>query len=228
MFSDLARADIPSILGYGNIILAGAAVTVQLTIGGCAVALLAAFTSGLSLLSKRGVVRGVARTYVEFFRGTSVFVQLFWAYFVLPIFGLDISAIQASILALGLNGGAYGAEVVRAGIKAVGRDQRDACVALNLTRWQSMRSIILPQAVAVMLPSFGNLSIEIMKGTAAASLISVSEMTFQAQLVRSQTGVTAFPFLTIFCTYFLVASALASCVQLLERRMRRGLDGVNL
>ncbi|PDQ22562.1 ectoine/hydroxyectoine ABC transporter permease subunit EhuC [Mesorhizobium sanjuanii] len=210
-------------LGYGQFILSGALATIELTVLSCVLALLMAFVAGLALLSRLLGVRAVSRIYVEFFRGTSIFVQLFAAYFVLPLAGISLSPVQAGFLAIGLNGSAYGAEVVRAAVQVVGRDQKEATIALNLSRRQAMWWIILPQAVVVMLPSFGNLAIEIMKSTAVASLVTVSELTFQAQMVRSQTGETAMPFMLILVTYLVIASVLMGLVRWLERRSSRGM-----
>lgn len=215
--------NLESTLGYGQFILSGALATIELTVLSCVLALLMAFVAGLALLSRLVWVRAVSRIYVEFFRGTSIFVQLFAAYFVLPLAGISLSPVQAGVLAIGLNGGAYGAEVVRAAVQAIGRDQTEATIALNLSRRQAMWWIILPQAVVVMLPSFGNLAIEIMKSTAVASLVTVSELTFQAQMVRSQTGETAMPFMLIFVTYLVIASVLMGLVRWLERRFSRGM-----
>ncbi|RWQ37708.1 MAG: ectoine/hydroxyectoine ABC transporter permease subunit EhuC [Mesorhizobium sp.] len=215
-----------SAIGYSWFILTGAVATVELTLLSCLVALILAVLAGIALTADNIFVRAVTRTYVEIFRGTSVFVQLFAAYFVLPFVGVSLSPLQSGVLALGLNGGAYGAEIVRAALNAVGRDQREATVALNLTRWQALWWVILPQAVVFMLPSFGNLAIELMKGTAVASLITVSELTFQAQVVRGQTGDTAMPFLLILVTYLLIASVLVSFVRWLERRFGRGITTV--
>lgn len=212
--------------GYLALILEGAWVTVQLTVLGCALALVMAFLAGLGRASRFWPVRALATVYVELFRGTSIFVQLFWAYFVLPLMGVELSPLQAGVLALGLNVGAYGAEVVRGGLAAVPREQREACTALNLTRYQALRYVLLPQAVIVMLPTFGNNAIELMKGTAVVSLISLTDMTFQAQVVRAQTGSTAVPFLAILVLYFLLASAISLATRGLERRLTRGLDGV--
>lgn len=213
-------------LGYLQLILEGAVVTVKLTVYGCLFALLVAFVAGLGRVSRFWWVRALATTYVEFFRGTSIFVQLFWAYYVLPLMGLTLSEMQAGVLALGLNVGAYGAEVVRGAIRAIGREQREACVALNLTRWQAMRHIILPQALVIMLPTFNNNAIELLKATAIVSLISLADMTFQAQVVRAQTGNTAVPFITILVLYFAMASVITAGIRFLERRLARGLDGV--
>ncbi|ODR92078.1 ectoine/hydroxyectoine ABC transporter permease subunit EhuC [Sinorhizobium alkalisoli] len=214
--------------GYIGLILQGAWVTVELTLMGSALAVVAAFAAGLGRVSRFGAVRALATVYIEFFRGTSIFVQLFWAYFVLPFVGITLTPLQAGVLALGLNVGAYGAEVVRGAVKAIGREQREACVALNLTRYQAMRHIILPQALPLMLPTFGNNAIELLKGTAVVSLISLTDMTFQAQVVRAQTGSTLIPFATILMLYFIMAWLISLGMRWLERRVTRGLDGVRV
>lgn len=212
--------------GYLKMILEGAVVTAQLTLLGSALALVVAFVAGLGRLSRFAPLRWLSTVYIEFFRGTSIFVQLFWVYFVLPFAGITLSPLLAGVLALGLNVGAYGAEVVRGAILAVPKDQLEASVALNFTRMQRMRHVILPQAFPLMLPTFGNNAIELLKGTAVVSLISLTDMTFQAQVVRSQTGSTLFPFATILVLYFLMALTISAVVRGLERRLTRGLDGV--
>ena len=213
-------------LGYLNLILQGAVVTVELTLMGSVLALVVAFVAGLGRLSRFFAVRVLATAYIEFFRGTSIFVQLFWVYFVLPLAGIQLTPMQAGVLGLGLNVGAYAAEVVRGAVQSIGKEQYEACTALNLGRWQSMRHVILPQALLVMLPTFGNNAIELLKATSVVSLISLADMTFQAQVVRSQTGDTMFPFATILILYFIMASAITWAIRGLERRMARGLDGV--
>ncbi|MFM0040957.1 ectoine/hydroxyectoine ABC transporter permease subunit EhuC [Paraburkholderia sediminicola] len=212
--------------GYLLLILKGAEATVELTVMGTVLALVMAFVAGLGRLSRFFAVRALATSYIEFFRGTSVFVQLFWAYFVLPMVGLTLTPLQAGVLALGLNVGAYGAEVVRGAVVAIGQEQRSACIALNLSTYQRMRHVILPQALPLMLPTFGNNAIELLKGTAVVSLISLGDMTFQAQVVRSQTGNTLIPFATILALYFAMACLISFGVRKLERRMTFGLDGM--
>ncbi|MDI6025141.1 ectoine/hydroxyectoine ABC transporter permease subunit EhuC [Corticibacterium sp. UT-5YL-CI-8] len=212
--------------GYLSLILQGAVVTVQLTVMGSALALVMAFLAGLGRLSRFAALRWLATAYIEFFRGTSIFVQLFFAYFVLPFAGVSLTPLQAGVLALGLNVGAYAAEVVRGAIQSIGKEQYEACIALNLSRWQCMRRIIIPQALLVMLPTFGNNAIELLKATSVVSLISLADMTFQANIVRSQTGNTLFPFTTILILYFVFAMIITFSMRALERRMARGLDGV--
>ncbi|AMY67453.1 ectoine/hydroxyectoine ABC transporter permease subunit EhuC [Frigidibacter mobilis] len=212
--------------GYIGLILQGALVTAKLTVMGTALALVMAFTAGLARLAPLAPLRWLARAYVEFFRGTSIFVQLFWVYFVLPFAGVTLSPLQAGVMALGLNVGAYGAEVVRGAVLSVPRDQYEACIAVNLGRFQRMRHVILPQALPLMLPTFGNNAIELLKGTAVVSLISLSDMTFQAQVVRAQTGSTLIPFATILVLYFAMSLLIGAGMRWLERRVTRGLDGV--
>jgi len=214
--------------GYLGLIFQGALVTAELTVLGSALALVMAFTAGIGRVSRFAVARAAATAYIEFFRGTSIFVQLFWAYFVLPFFGIPLTPLQAGVLALGLNVGAYGAEVVRGGIQSIGREQYEACVALNLGRWQCMRHVILPQALLVMLPTFGNNAIELLKATAIVSLISLSDRTFQAQVVRAQTGNTLVPFTTILVLYFCFAMIISWAIRRYERYLARGLDGVRV
>ena len=210
-------------LGYLKLILDGALVTIQLTIYGCILAFVVAIVVGLGRLSPFAPIRWLSVVYVEFFRGTSIFVQMFWFYYVLPLMGFTLTPLQAGVMSLGLNVGAYGAEVVRSAVQSVDRGQREASVAVNLTRYQAMRHVILPQAIVVMLPTFGNNAIELLKGTAIVSLISLSDMTFQAQVVRSQTGDTAIPFLTILVLYFAIASVISFGIRRLERHLSKGM-----
>jgi len=212
--------------GYMTLILQGALVTAQLTVMGAALALVMAFVAGLGRLSRFAALRALAVVYIEFFRGTSIFVQLFWVYFVLPFAGITLDPLAAGVMALGLNVGAYGAEVVRGAVLSVPRDQYEACIAVNLTRMQRMRHVILPQALPLMMPTFGNNAIELLKATAVVSLISLTDMTFQAQVVRAQTGSTLIPFAMILGLYFLMSLAISGGMRWLERRVTRGLDGV--
>ncbi|MER9215832.1 ectoine/hydroxyectoine ABC transporter permease subunit EhuC [Mesorhizobium sp. M0663] len=210
--------------GYFLLILQGARVTVEITIAGSLVALPAALLAGLGRLSRAKPIRWISTAYIEFFRGTSVIVQLFWIYFALPLFDVRLSPFQAGSLAIGLNVGAYAAEVVRAAVRAVPKDQLEAAVALNLTRSQSLRHIVLPQAFVIMLPALGNAGIELLKATSIVSLISLADMTFNAQIVRMQTGQTAGPYISILIMYFILASVIAWGTRSLERRVNFGLD----
>lgn len=159
----------------------GVGITVQLTIMASILAVIASFLAGFARLAKYRLLRSLSGFYVEVFRGTSVLVQLFWVYYVLPFFNLELTAMQTGVLVLGLNYGAYGSEIVRSSILAIPKHQTEAGIALNMTPIQIMARVILPQAVLMMLPPFGNLLIELLKGTALVSLITLSNLMFQGQ-----------------------------------------------
>ncbi|MDN7355379.1 ectoine/hydroxyectoine ABC transporter permease subunit EhuC [Acetobacter senegalensis] len=185
-------------------VLRGLEITVILTISGSILAFVCAFVFGLGRVSRWRFIRVFSVCYIELFRGTSVFVQVFWLYYALPAFGLLLSPLLAGILGLGFNVGAYGAEVVRSAVQATGRDQYEACCALNFTRYQTFRYIILPQAFPRMLPVFGNNMVELMKASSIVSLISLSDITFQAQQFRIRTGQTFLPFAVTLIVYFIL------------------------
>ncbi|MDQ3990459.1 MAG: ectoine/hydroxyectoine ABC transporter permease subunit EhuC, partial [Actinomycetota bacterium] len=159
-------------------LLEGVPVTVVATLGGITLTIVLSFAAGLALLSRSRAVRAVSRTYVELWRGTSEVVQLFWIAFVLPVLvGIQFVPLAAGILVLGLNHGAYGAEIVRGAVQSVPTAQYEGAIALNLTPAQRMRRVILPQAVVEMLPPFNNLFIQLLKGSALLSLIDVADLT---------------------------------------------------
>ncbi|KOF53519.1 amino acid ABC transporter permease [Achromobacter sp. DMS1] len=201
-------------------LLQGLGVTLRIMAGAAALAVPLAVAAGIGRLSPIAPLRWIAAVYVEVFRGTSALVQLFWFYFVLPLFGMQLPAMLVGIVVLALNAGAYGAEVVRGAIRAVPPGQREAGIALNLTRGQIMRRVVLPQAIPAMLPPAGNLLIELLKNTALVSLITITDLTFRGQLLRSETLRTTEIFTLILFLYFLVALLITACVRLLERRVR--------
>jgi polar amino acid transport system permease protein len=213
-------------VSYIPLMLDGLWVTTKLTVLSCVFALPIAFLAGLGRIARFRAIRIIAGSYVEFFRGTSIFVQLFWIYYVLPLFGLSLEPMAAGVIALSLNLGAYAAEVVRGGILSVARDQLDASKALNLTSWQTLLHVALPQALPLMLPVFGNNCIELLKATSVVSLISLGDLTFQTQVVRAQTGTTLMPFLFALALYFALSSILSALVGYFERRSWRGLGAV--
>ncbi|MFZ5557255.1 MAG: ectoine/hydroxyectoine ABC transporter permease subunit EhuC [Pseudomonadota bacterium] len=205
-------------------LLAGLAVTLQITFGAALLATAIALGAGLARLSQSRLLRASALVYVEVFRGTSALVQLFWFYFVLPHFGVRLPAMTVGIVVLALNTGAYGAEVVRGAIQAIPRGQLEAATALNFTRRQRMTRVILPQAFPAMLPPAGNLAIELLKNTALVSLVTVTDLTFRAQILRAETLQTEAIFGTVLLMYFAVALAITGGVRLLERAAAAGRD----
>lgn len=202
----------------------GAWVTIQLTLGGIVLAFVLAMVFGIMGTIRHWLPRAVATVYVEVFRGIAALVLMFWMAFALPqLTGYQLADNFAAIIAVGLNLGAYGAEVVRSSINAVPKPQVEATVALNLSWFQRTRLVVLPQAWAQMLPTFGNLVIELMKATAVASLIAVNDLTAVAQDMRQATGETVVAFIGAFVIYYLIAQVLILGMRLLERRANRKL-----
>lgn len=199
----------------------GLLLTVEATVGGILIATVMAFIFGLAMLSRFRTVRVIARIYVEIWRGTSEVVQLFWIYLVLPILiGYQIVPLMAGILVLGLNFGAYGAEIVRGAIKAVPRAQYEGAIALSLTPAQRMRRVILPQAFVEMVPPFNNLFIQLLKGSALLTMITVEEMTHQARevLVNRFISQAWLIWLIVLLFYMILAVLITTGMRFIERR----------
>ena len=129
---------------------------------------------------------------------------------VLPLFGVTLEKFTAGFLAVGLNLGAYGAELVRGSIQSVARGQYEAALALNMSPYKRMVRIIFPQALLIMLPPWGNLLIELLKGTALVSLISVTDLMFEAKQINGSTFLSAESFGTALIIYYLMARLVVS------------------
>lgn len=204
------------------IVSRGLFVTVSLTILSAILALALGFLAGFGRRSSVGVVRLLANVYVEIFRGTSLLVQLFWIYFVLPAFGITLGAMASAVLAIGLNYGAYVSEVVISGIESVPVGQEEAGIALNMTPAQRMRRIILPQAFILMIPNLGNQLIELFKSTSLVSLITLTDLTYQADLLNGSVFETTKIYTALLIIYFLLAWPLTKGMELLERKLTEG------
>ncbi|MER8594275.1 ectoine/hydroxyectoine ABC transporter permease subunit EhuC [Mesorhizobium sp. M1182] len=190
---------------YGDRILSGTLITILLTVTASILGIALALSTGLMRMSPNPLVRGVATVYIEVFRGTSLLVQLYWIFFVLPLFGITLEKFTAGFVAVGMNLGAYGSELVRGAILSVPRGQWEAALALNMSPAKRMRRVILPQALLIMLPPWGNLLIELMKGTALVALIAVADLTFQAKQINATTYLSAQSFGTALVVYYIVA-----------------------
>ena len=161
-------------------LLRGALITVQVSVFSALLFFFMSFLAGIAKDSPAAIIRWISIAYIEVFRGTSLLVQLFWLYFVLPEFGIVLSPMAAGILGIGLNFGAYGAEIVRGAMAAVPRGQLEASIALNMTDWKRLTRIEIPQAVMVMTPGMTNLTIEMIKATSLVSAVTLVDITYAA------------------------------------------------
>lgn len=198
---------------------AGVWVTVEATVLGSLVAVAISFAFGLAARSEWRVPRWTSRVVVEFFRGTSLYIQLFWLYYAFPLLtGYEFGPLLCGVLAFGLNYGAYGSEVVRGALAAVSRPQWEAAVALGFSPFQRMYRVVLPQAWPQMIPPFTNLLIQMLKSTPLLWLISVADLTTVVQTLRDRTGETVPAYVTLLFLYFGLALLLTTGMRLLERR----------
>jgi polar amino acid transport system permease protein len=197
----------------------GAGTTVELTVGGIVVALVDAFICGILSRTRLRIVRVVVRIWVEGWRGSSELVQLFWITLAAPtLIGFKLVPLWAGILVIGLNIGAYGAEIVRGALDAVPKEQRESAVALSFGPWQQLRKVLLPQAVVEMVPPFNTLFIQLVQATSLASLINISDITYQGKQILEPTFSSQMPLiLTIMLVMYLIISlALTGIMRLAE------------
>ncbi|WP_329120217.1 ectoine/hydroxyectoine ABC transporter permease subunit EhuC [Streptomyces sp. NBC_01353] len=212
---------------WQNWVLPGIWITLQLLIASAALAAAVAFTVGTARTHRSRTVRFLAGFYTEVFRGTSALILMFWLFFVLPpLVGWQLVPMWAAILALGLSYGAYGAEIVRGALNAVPKAQREAGTALSFTPWQRLRLVLLPQAVPEMIPSFCNLLVELLKGTALVSLLGVGDVSFAAYLVRLATQESGGIYTVTLVVYFVIALVITRSMKALERRGKANLGVV--
>lgn len=203
--------------------LPGIWITIQVTLYSAALAGAVALLVGVLRTSQYWIVRFLAGTYFEIFRGTSALVLMFWMFFALPLFGWQLVPMWAGVSALGLTYGAYGSEVVRGALAAVTPAQREAGIALSFTRMQRLRRIELPQAWPEMIPPFNNLLIELLKGTALVSTITVADMLFAGNLVRLGSNESAPIYTLLLVLYFAMAFTLTRGMRALERHAKRNI-----
>ena len=216
-----------------ELLRSGTWITLQILAYSFGLGLLLSLLFGVGRLSDRRWVRGAALAYVEFARGISSIVLLFIIAIAIPIL-LDTgqsSLILLATIALGINMGGYGAEIVRGAIQAIPKGQGEASIALNLSPTQRLRHIILPQAMRLILPPMGNLTIEILKGTALVSLIGVTDIMQTTRNIRQQqlaSGSAADQtvlFMNVLVIYFVIAQVINLAFRLAERRLEKMYEG---
>jgi polar amino acid transport system permease protein len=221
-------------------VLEGLLVTIELTIIAMAIGIVLGVMLALMRLSPNPLVSSATWLYIWFFRGTPVLVQLLFWYsiaalypklalgipfgpaFVHPDVNTLITAFRAAVLGLGLNEGAYMAEIVRAGMISVDEGQTDAAQSLGMTRIQTMRRVVLPQAMRVIIPPTGNETISMLKTTSLASVITVTELTYAVQLIYS-VNFKPIPLLIVASIWYIVCTSVLYVGQYyLERYYGRG------
>lgn len=203
-------------------LLRAAGGTLRMTALAYLFAVIAALPIALARISRFSALSGTASWYIELVRGTPALTQLFLIYFGLASAGIVLSAFAAAVIGLGLNYAAYMAEVYRAGIAAIDPGQREAALAIGMTRARAMRIIILPQAIRVVIPPMTNYAVSLLKDTSVASLIAAPELMLRARDLSSEYFTPMELYLLVGLMYLVMAWPLAKAARRLELRLGRG------
>jgi polar amino acid transport system permease protein len=203
------------------ILLQGVWLTIVVTSGSLILSTLLGMVWALMRVSPVRVLQQLAKGIVNAIRGIPILVQLFYIYFVMPEFGVTLSALQASIIGLGIAYSAYQAENFRAGIEAIDKGQVEASESLGMGWVLMMRRVVVPQAVKIILPPYGNIMIMMLKDSSQASTITVAELTLQGQLIAASTFKYTSVLTMVAVLYLVMSVPLILFVGWLERRMQR-------
>ncbi len=176
----------------------------------------------LGRLSKISFVRGLCSAYIEFVRGIPALVILFLIYFGLVPMGIVVDSFTAAVVGLGLNQGAYMAEVFRGGIEALHKGQREASIAIGMTPYQTYRYIIMPQAVRIVLPPLLNMLIILLKDTSICSLISTPELMLRAKDLASMSFMPMHLYMLVGTIYLMMAWPLSMFARRVETKLQQG------
>jgi polar amino acid transport system permease protein len=203
-------------------ILAGAGLTIIVSAASVALAVVLALLGALGRLSNNAIANGVSGFYISLIRGTPLLVQIFIWFLGLPRLGIILSPMVAGILALGINYGAYMTEIFRAGMQAIGKGQHEAAQALGMSRPQTLRRIVLPQAFRIVIPPIGNQFIAMMKDSSLVMIMGVWELTFRANKIGRQYFRSMETFIIAAAFYWILTVIFQFLQGRLEEYMARG------
>ena len=203
------------------ILLMGVKLTIAVTLGSLVVSTVLGMIWALMRVSGVPLLSGIALAIINVIRGIPIIVQLFYIYFVLPDFGITLTALQAAIIGLGIAYSAYQAENFRAGIEAIDHGQVEAAQSIGMGWALMMRRVILPQAVRIVLPPYGNTMIMMLKDSSQASTITVAELALQGKLIASATFQNSTVFTLVALLYLTMSIPLILIVGHLEKRFGR-------
>ena len=201
-----------------------ALLTLELTAGAVAIGILIGLFMALARLSKTKILSLGAIAYIDFFRGTPLLVQIYLVYFIIPKI-LHWETIPddyqyfAGVLAMGLNSGAYIAEIFRAGIQSIDRGQSEAARSLGMTHVQAMRYVILPQAFKRVIPPLGNEFIALLKDSSLLSIITIQELFYSAKIIAGRTFQPIPMYVAVALYYLVMTQLISQWVSYMERRL---------
>jgi polar amino acid transport system permease protein len=203
------------------ILLQGVGLTILVTVGSLVLSTILGLVWAMMRVSGIRVLSGVSAGLINLIRGIPIIVLLFYLYFVMPDFGITLTALQAAILGLGIAYSAYQAENFRAGIEAIEKGQIEAAQTIGMGWWLTMHRVVLPQAVRIVLPPYGNIMIMLLKDSSQASTITVAELALQGKLIASSTFKNTSVFTLVALMYLTMSIPLILLVRHLEKRAAR-------
>ena len=207
---------------YSSYFITGLKSTLGLSIISVLIGIVIGSLLALMKLSKHKPLKWIAAVYIEVVRGTPMITQLFIVYFgSYVLFGLDMNPFIAGIIAVSLNSGAYVAEIIRSGIQSIDKGQMEAGRSLGMTQSMTMKEIIMPQAVKNILPALCNEFITVIKETSIVSVIGVTDLMYNVNIVRGISFRPLEPLLIAAVIYFILTFGLSKAVNILEGKMKQ-------
>lgn len=203
---------------YLPLFLPAAWVVVQVTVLSILLSWACGLLCALAKTSPYRVFRYPAEFYLWFIRGTPLLTQIFLVYFGLPQFGIRLDPFSAGVIALGVNGGAYVAEIIRGGLLSIPKGQRESSMALGMTYWQTMRRIVLPQVVRVIIPAITNDAATTLKNTSLLSTITIMELMLQTQVIVNSTFQPFEFYILVSLIYLAMTTVLMAGMRWAERK----------
>ena len=204
------------------ILLQGVGLTVLVTLGSLILSTILGLLWAMMRVSGIRALSWISACLINLIRGIPIIVLLFYLYFVMPDFGITLTALQAAILGLGIAYSAYQAENFRAGIEAIDKGQIEAAQTIGMGWWLTMRRVILPQAVRIVLPPYGNVMIMLLKDSSQASTITVAELALQGKLIASSTFKNTSVFTLVALMYLTMSIPLILLVRHFEKKAGKG------
>lgn len=212
--------DFELILRVYPFFLEAAWVTIELSVLTTILGLICGALGAAARMSRSAILRAIGATYVSIFRGTPALIQLFILYFGGPQIGIQLDAFEAGVIGLGVNIGAYMAETMRGAIQSVDKGQTEAARTLGMSRWETMRKVVLPQAMRMMIRPLGVNINALIKGTALVAAISVIELTYTAQRYIGSTYKPFEMFLLSGALYMIIIYVVGQGISWLDRKAR--------
>jgi polar amino acid transport system permease protein len=213
------------LLDYWSALLAGLGTTLELTLICVVLGVILGFVVSLMRTSESRLLHAIGSVYVEMFRGTPVLIQIFWIFFCLPlVLHIEVGNMPSAIIALSLYMSAISSETFRASMRAISREQHDACVALGLARLPKITHVVFPQTILRAIPTLLSNTVSLFKESSLVSAVGMSDLLYVGQNIATRTYHPVEILTTVALIYFAIAFPLTRAVTVVEQRLLRKID----